>query len=471
MLMSSAEKRQFSVVGGGLKKGRLFIREQLEEILEMDDRAALDRMLKEVYLQDIAHVLRYFTTSDKKKIMYILGLERAAVLLQETDEGSRSEIVETMDNEFVSSLIMLIPDDEAADIVGRMPKKTAERVFKLLKPAKVDEIKALLKYEDDSAGGVMTRRFIALNKELTIAEAVERIRRRKFEQLNPKIYVTDEQGILVGFVPLGKMFARDTSQKLRDIMLTRFISVTANMDQEEVAHVAMKYDVFNMPVVDDSGRIVGVITHDDILDVIQEEATEDAFIRGGTGVEELEERTVMGVSKVRLPWLFASWLGGLGAFVIIERFSTGLEKIAVLSAFIPIIMGMGGNAGNQAATVIVRGLALGAVNARDIMSVLWREVRVGILLGALYGVLLGTVVHFYMLYVRHIVFVSAMNIGLVAGISILLVMTVGVAVGAFFPMFFKRINYDPAIATAPFVATALDIGGILIFFVVAKILL
>jgi magnesium transporter len=245
-------------------------------------------------------------------------------------------------------------------------------------------------------------------------------------------------------------------------MATDVISVRTGMDQEEVARIVARYNFLAVPVVDDTNCLVGIVTVDDVIDIMRKEATEDILKMAGAGEEFVETKSVLRSTRIRLPWLFASCLGGIVAFYIIGRFEGSLSKFAYLAAFIPVIMGMGGNIGTQSSTIVVRGLATGRLNIRDIWTVVLKELSIGLILGAVYGMLIGTVAH-----MRYSILALAFSVG----IAVLSSMTLAALVGSLVPMCFARVNIDPAVATGPFVTTAIDIISVFFYFQIATTLL
>jgi len=309
----------------------------------------------------------------------------------------------------------------------------------------------------------MVPEFIALRQNITAREAIESLQKEHLDVEMPfYLYVVDEYGKLVGVSSLRQLVVVPSNTQLKDFMTTAVISVHTGMDQEEVARIVARYDFLAVPVVDEANRLVGIVTVDDVIDIMRKEATEDILKMAGAGEEFVETKSVLRSTRIRLPWLFASCLGGIVAFYIIGRFEGSLSKFAYLAAFIPVIMGMGGNIGTQSSTIVVRGLATGRLNIRDIWKVVLKELSIGLILGAVYGILIGAVAH-----MRYSILALAFSVG----IAVISSMSVAALVGSLVPMCFARVNIDPAVATGPFVTTAIDIISVFFYFQIATTLL
>ncbi|MDH4318714.1 MAG: magnesium transporter, partial [Desulfobulbaceae bacterium] len=263
---------------------------------------------------------------------------------------------------------------------------------------------------------------------------------------------------------LRELILHPMHRQLKNVMNPNVISVTTDTDQEEVAHIVSQYDLLAVPVVDATFKLVGIVTVDDIIDVIREEATEDFFQMAGAGRDqEILLKPLHQKILLRGPWLFASWTGGVAAMFIISFFQTELNKVLTLASFIPIIAGMGGNIATQSSTIVVRGLATGRLNIQQFVHVVSKEFVVGLVLGAFFGILLGLLAHFE--------YASPSYLGVVVGFSVFAVMTMAATVGTIVPIILKRLNIDAAVATGPFITTSVDVLGVLLFFYVAKLLL
>jgi len=285
------------------------------------------------------------------------------------------------------------------------------------------------------------------------------------------VYVIDEENRLKGVISLRQLVTTKPDTPLKNLMTTRIYTVYTSTLQEEVARVVARYNLLAVPVIDDAEGLVGIVTIDDVIDVIREENTEDMLKMAGTGDVNIASKSVFKNTRARLPWLFASFVGGLIAVYMIGRFEGQLAQLAALAAFIPIIMGMGGNIGTQSSTIIVRGLATGEVDPKEVWSVLWREFATGASLGSIYGLLLGASAKFRFWTIQVGGLQLAWEFPVVVALSICVNMIIAATVGAVIPMFFRRIRIDPAIATGPFVTTSIDVLGIFSYFMIAQVFL
>jgi len=274
--------------------------------------------------------------------------------------------------------------------------------------------------------------------------------------------VVDSNGKLIGVSSLRQLVVVPPNTPLKDFMTTDVFAVKTGMDQEEVAKIVARYDILAVPVVDDTNQLMGIVTVDDVIDIIREEATEDILKMVGAGEEFVETKSIFKNIKMRMPWLFASCIGGIVASFIIGYFQSSLSRLAYLAAFIPVIMGMGGNIGVQSATITVRGLATGRLAIRDIWSVVFKQLVVGMILGLFYGLVVGTVAQ--LKYTRGLFAISV-------ALAVFASMTLAALAGSLVPMTLAKINVDPAIASGPFVTTAIDIISVTFYFFIATTLL
>jgi magnesium transporter len=276
------------------------------------------------------------------------------------------------------------------------------------------------------------------------------------------LYVVDEYGKLVGVSSLRQLVVVPPDTPLKKFMTPNVLSVQTDMDQEEVARIVARYDILAVPVVDHGNKLVGIVTVDDVIDIIRKEATEDFLKMAGAGEEFIETKSVLKSSRIRLPWLFASCIGGIFASFVIRYFHKSLDTEASLAAFIPVIMGMGGNIGIQSSTIVVRGLATGLLNIRDLWAVVLKELAIGLILGVIYGFLVGLFAQ-----LQH----DKIMLGIAVGCAVVCSMAVAALSGSLTPMLLAKINIDPAISTGPFVTTSIDILSVYFYFQLSTFLL
>jgi len=390
-------------------------------------------------------------------------VEQKGALFSELDEDISLEFIKDMDLDEIVEILERMPTDDAADLVGKMPEEMSGAILEKMTEEGSEEVEVLLRYDDDTAGGIMIPDFIALKENTSAREAIESLQKEHQDVEMPfYLYILDEYGKLVGVSSLRQLVVVPPETPLKDFMTTDVYSVHTHMDQEEVAKIVARYDILAVPVVDDTNRLVGIVTVDDVIDIFRLEATEDILKMAGAGGEFVETKSVLRSTRIRLPWLFASCIGGIVAFYIIGKFEGSLTKFAYLAAFIPVIMGMGGNIGTQSSTIVVRGLATGRLHLRDFKSVVLKELAIGLILGMVYGMIIAVVAQ-----VRYTTGAFALAVGL----AVLSSMSVAALIGSLMPMVFARINIDPAVATGPFVTTAIDIISVFFYFEIATTLL
>jgi len=439
--------------------------DSIKRLLRRDALTHLRKIVNKTHAADLSVVFHSLSLSNQHKLFDMIEeTEQKGALFSELDEDAFLSFNEGIELDDVVEIFEHMPTDDVADLLGRLPEERSDAIIKRMKKESSEEVEGLLHYDDDTAGGIMVPDFIALRENTTAREAIESLQKEHLDVEMPfYLYVVDENGKLVGVSSLRQLVMVPPETPIKDFMTTDVFSVQTSMDQEEVAKIVARYDILAVPVVDDTNQLVGIVTVDDVIDIIREEATEDILKMAGVGGEEfVETQSVFRSTKIRLPWLFASCIGGIVAFFIIGHFEGSLKKLAYLAAFIPVIMGMGGNIGTQTSTIVVRGLATGRLNIRDAWSVIFKEFAIGFILGVVYGFLVGLVAQ-----LRYSTFQVAISVGL----AVISSMSVAALVGSLVPMGFARINVDPAVATGPFVTTAIDIVSVYFYFKIATILL
>jgi len=439
------------------------IADRIRTCLEKGRAEELKKILARVHPVDLADALAlYFDQDQKLAIFNSLSLQKAALLLREIDSTQEVELLESLDEEWFSQILEEMPSDDRADVLAVLPQAKRERLLSLMEAEESREARELLKYKEDTAGGIMTTDFIALRETITVEEAIEELRAAQEMEMPSWVYVIDADQRIVGFVPLRKLIAVQPQRRIGEVMTQDLVSVPTDLDQEGVARIVARDDLLVVPVVDSEERLVGVITVDDVIDVIEEEATEDIYEMGGVSGEELLSDPVFRVARRRLPWVLTTLVGGLISAVILIFFKFTLSQAITLAAFIPIIMGMGGNIGIQSSTIVVRGIALGHIDFSRTWKVLFKEIRVGGVMGLACGAVIGTVAQLWQ---------GNPMLGVVIGASMFVAITVAATIGTLAPLIFKRLNVDPAIAAGPFVTSSNDITGLLIYLGLATTLM
>jgi magnesium transporter len=429
--------------------------EQVKSLFEAGDRDTLKRLVDEMRAADLADLIEHLRPEERLFIFGLLEPVGAGEVLVEIEPPVQERILRDLDNQAISEIVQELDSDDAADLVGDLPPERAREIIEAVEEDVSIELEKLLPFPDDTAGGLMALEFVAVRADTTIREAIETMREKREEVENLYfIWVVDDFGRLVGVISLKDLVLEPHDRKVSDIMNHKVISVHAQTDQEEVAHLVKKYNLVNIPVVDDHHRLVGRITHDDIIDVIEEEADEDISLMAGVIDQEIAEESPMRISRARLPWLIMGLFGGILAAAVINQFESSLEKVIALSFFFPVIMAMGGNTGTQAATVVVRGLATGDIGLVNVGKRLWVEMKVALINGVICGVLLGVIVGFWL---------SDYGLGSIVTLSLILILLSSGLIGSAVPLTLKRMNIDPALATGPFVTTSNDILSLLIY--------
>jgi magnesium transporter len=433
-------------------------------------------MLEELHPADVADLLIALDDELALKLLRALPVEEGARVLEALDEERRIPLVEQLaaaDQPAVAELVEEMAPDEAADLVAELEEGTRAAVLTELPQDEQRDLKHLLAYPEGTAGSLMTTNFVAVGATDTVSDAIEIIRRdaQDMETIN-YAYVVDSHGILLGVMSLRDLVLAKGDKKIEEVMQPNVITVNDTDDQAEVARVAGKYGLIAVPVLDRTRRIVGIITVDDVVDVVEEEATED--IQKFGGMEALDAPYLrigfFHMVRKRAGWLAALFLGEMLTATARAEFEGEIDKAVVLALFVPLIISSGGNSGSQASTLVIRAMALGEVKLVDWWRVIRRELAAGVML----GLVLGTIG-----FVRIVLWQAVtptygpyyMLVAATVFVSLIGVVTFGTIAGSLLPFVLRRLGFDPASASAPFVATLVDVTGLLIYFTVAMIIM
>ncbi len=420
------------------------------------------RQVKEgAHPSDLAILVDELNDEQKKELFALLSDEDAARIIQEMEEFDQVSLLRLLAKHRASAILKEMDIDDAADLIGELAPDEARELLSLIEE-EAEEIKGLLKYPEDTAGGLMTTEFISLPEDIPVEEAITRLREiAPHAEIIYYVYVVDTHTRLSGVLSLRDLIAAGDGTLLSEIMYRNVISVPVTMDQEEVARVVSRYDLLAVPVVDEEQRLLGIITIDDILDVLEEEATEDIYRLAGTAdVEGIDilDATVLGLARRRMPWLVISLLGGLLSGSVIGAFQSTLEAVVILAVFIPVIMDMGGNVGTQSSTIFVRGLATGEIGPADVWRYFFREIKVGLTMGVCNGLMIAVAASIWQ---------GMPLLGFVVGVAMFSTIALAALIGTLVPIIFNSYGIDPAITAGPFVTTIKDVTGLLIYFWIA----
>ncbi len=453
----------------------------LRKLLRRGATGNTANMLRKLHAADVARIVDFLSDEQQDTVFALMLREapgRAADLICELDVPVAIGFLTNLPDAEVASIIAELDPDDAAEIIPAMPEAQAERVLDLMKDSASEPVEGLLSYEEETAGRIMSPEVFALAEHVPVAEAIAALRTSRSEELEMVfyLYVVDDRRHLVGVCSLRELLLAGPEEKLDEVMTTRPTSVNTATDQEDVARLVARYDLLALPVVDDENKLVGIITVDDVIDIIRDEETEDMLLMAGLGEGDQEEVLRAPVWKnalQRFPWLLAAFVGGIVAWQIYEGFvgrlgtqggDGGVPLIIILAGFMPIIAGMGGNSGTQSSTIVVRGLATGRIHGGQDFRIVARELGVATMMGVTFGVLLAVVAGVISSDITP-------KMSAVLGLAIAASMTMAAVVGATVPMLIQRVGFDPAIATGPVVTTAIDVVGVAAYFFIAAMLL
>lgn len=429
----------------------------VKKLLRRGATSNLKKVFAKLHPADIAHLLRYFDLNEQKTLFSLISdIDKAADVFAELESDARPQLAELLDKDYLISIVQTMADDDSAELIRNLPEDLAEEILDRLHGEQSEDVEQLLGYDEDTAGGIMSTDVFSLPQDQTVRQAIEALQDGQDYEMVFYVYVTDEHNHLVGVLSLRQLLTVPPDTLLSKIITTDVLRVRTDMDQEEVAALVAKYNILAIPVVDEHGKLMGLITVDDVIDVMRDEATEDMLRMAGTSEEEL----LLGyksfqIARLRLPWLLTTLVGGVVTGSLMWYFKSTLEQVIMLISFIPVITGMGGNVGGQTSTIIVRGFATGRIDFSMLRQIFLKELRVGLIMGTICGLVISTVA---------IVWHQNLYLGLVVGIAMVVAISIAACMGVLATYFFRKVGIDPAIASSPFVQTVNDITGILIYF-------
>ena len=436
--------------------------QQVRELLESGQDERLSNVIEELYPADLASVVRELPADDQIRVFRLLSSPGAAAVLSELDDPTLRDLVRSLDEGEVSRILDSMPSDHVVEVVEDLPREEAEKILDLMEEEKSEEVQELLEYPEGTAGRLMSRRFVAVPERATVGQAIEHIRKAATGDGAFYLYVLDDHEHLVGFVPLHRLLAADPATPVLAIRSEHVESVAVDTDQEEVAHLVRRYNLLEVPVVDDQRRLLGTIGVDDVIDVIQEEATEDIQRLAGAAGDETIFDPPIAVFGKRLVWRVVNLATAVLAASVIGLFESSIRDLATLAVFMPIVASMGGIGTTQTATVVIRGIALGDLTPGVLRRVLRKELWLGVTTGLANGLLIALFAYLWK---------QQALLALILGVALLFNMLVAAVVGTLVPVALRAFRVDPAIASSVIITTFTDVCGFFSFLGLATVLI
>ncbi|HWQ15405.1 MAG TPA: magnesium transporter [Roseiflexaceae bacterium] len=440
---------------------------EVRSALERDDTDTLRALLAAAYPPDVADVIDRLDDEDQVRVFRLLELEQAADVLDETSVDATRELISELSPAEAADILEELDSDDAAAILTEDVPERQQALLAAMDPEEAADIRELLRYPPQSAGRLMNDLFVAVRPEQTAAQALDELRAVVHDAaVIAYLYVLENGGRLSGTLSLRKLLVAPPTQLVGELMRPRPITVAPETDQEEVARIVSRYDLAAVPVVAPDGRMLGVVTADDVIDILVEEGTEDVLRFGGVERGKPDETyftvPILRSVRRRIPWLLLLFVGGSITANVLGLFESELEQMVALTFYVPLLIGTGGNTGAQTVSTLIRALALGEVRLRDIWRVLWRELAAGVVL----GLMLGTVALGRVLVDGQVDALAA-----TVALSVVAICTWANIIGALVPMAARRLGVDPALVSAPMITTLVDASGLAIYLLIAGALL
>ena len=437
--------------------------DQLKRYIEQKREFDIIDLFTELHPADIADLIEHLKEEEKILLFSLLDIEKASDVILELNDISKEQIIEDLSDKQLTEIIDEMDSDDAADFIAELDEEQAKAVLEGIEPEESEDVKELLKYEEDTAGGIMQSELIAIEDDATVMDAVKKIVNISDDIEDVyNVFVVDSEEHLVGTIPLQKLIISKRYQRVSEVIDQSIPSVHTDVDQEEVARMFEKYDLIALPVVDDQNCLRGRITVDDIVDVLQEETSEDLYRIAGLDEDDSVFNSPLSSVRKRLPWLYLNLLTALVSSLVIGFFEDTITMMVALAVFMPVVAGLGGNAGSQTLTLIVRGLALGDISFQNSKKAFYRQILVGITNGLLVGVVIGVIAYLWK---------GIPVLGLVLGLAMIINIFVGTLVGTLIPLGLKWLKSDPALGSHIFLTAFTDAFGFLSFLGLATIFL
>lgn len=439
------------------------VRAQLQVLLEQDNFPGAKALLVPVQAADIADAIEGLPEAMQAIAFRLLAKDEAIEVYEHLDSSIQQALIEDFKRQDVIDVVDQMSPDDRARLFDELPAKVVRRLVQQLSPQERQATALLLGYESGTAGRIMTPEYLSLKEHMTAADAIDRIRNQAdVSETVYYLYVTDVARHLSGILSLRDVVVAQPHQTIGEIMTREVVSVFTDADQEEVARLIQRYDFLAVPVVDREGRLVGIVTVDDVIDILEEETTEDIYTLGGvqSGSDDYFQTNLVTVARRRVLWLFVLLITNTGTSAVISSQQDILQRVVSLAAFIPLLIGTGGNVGAQSSTVVIRGLNTDRLRTIGAFRVIYREAAAG----AILGVMLAIVVAVWAYFLQQDLAVS-----IAVGVSLMAISVLASTAGSSLPLLFQAIGLDPALMSAPFITTAVDVLGVFIYLSVARL--
>jgi len=451
---------------------------ELLEALRSQDKENFLHIAAGLHYADLAEVFESLNEADRSFFNDHISAESFAEVITELPDTMVEEALGKFSADDQREILDLMSDDDRVDLLQDVSDETRDRLLDLLEPDDIEVTRSLLRYGEDTAGGRMTMSFGKVGLELTVKEAVDELRDAHADsETLARVYVTDEQGRLIGWLRIRDLAFNNWNTPISEIFLPCKRTILASADQEEAAKMFSKYDLIVLPVIDEHDRLLGIITYDDALEIIEEESTEDiermAGMAGDVSEGSYLNTTLSTHFKRRFPWLLGLAFLAIASGYVMLKFEYVLDELFILALFLPMVVAAGGNTGGQASTMVIRAMALGELDEGSTAKVAWKELRLGLLLGSLLGVCIAITTIFVLplFYSDMPAEVGFVKFGLAVAIAMTAQITTSTLVGSLLPIGARRANIDPAVVAAPAITTIVDVSGMVIYFFVAKVVM
>ncbi len=449
---------------------------ELRELLSDKKYDELREFCESTHPAQVAEFLSALNPQEIWQILSLLSPSLRGEIFSHLDEDVQLEMIQTLGREVMGKLLSEMPPDDRVDLVKHLSKKQQEAIIPAMAQAEREDLRRLIAYPEGTAGSVMTSDYAVLTPELTVDEAITKLRREAPDKETIYYsYVTDENQRLIGFVSLKDLILAPPGAKVADIMHEDVIYARAYDDQEEVARMIQKYDLLAIPVVDENNRLVGIITHDDALDIITQEQQEDVeklmAIGGSHEVGAYMKLSTWDHFKSRIPWIMGLAILGFISGYIVQSYESILLQVAILASFMPMLADTGGNAGSQSATLVIRALALKEISTRDALKILIKEFKIAFLMAIVLAMIAYLRVLLFIGQSSTAATISPLKVGIAVAIALGIQVITSTLIGAFLPLFASSLKFDPAVVASPMLTTIVDITGLFIFFSVARLIL